>query len=52
MNETLEDVDMGDELNDNQPENNILGTNDANRNYMIQLRESIAEEMWATRGGS
>ncbi|RWR97442.1 putative nuclease HARBI1 [Cinnamomum micranthum f. kanehirae] len=52
MNETLEDVDMGDELNDNRPENNILGPNDANRNYMIQLRESIAEEIWAARGGS
>ncbi|RWR86423.1 putative nuclease HARBI1 [Cinnamomum micranthum f. kanehirae] len=29
MNETLEDVDMGDELNDNQPENNILGPYDS-----------------------
>lgn len=52
INESLEDENMGDEQNDNQLGNGVLGPTDADRYYMTQLRESIMEEMWAARCSS
>lgn len=52
MNDTLEEEDMDDESNDNQPRTDVLGPSDADKNFMTQVRESIAEEMWAASGGS